>query len=139
MRTARANHMLFPASARKYIMARHSQVFARNFFDFSDGKLPACLVGKKYSKISIEVVLPIDQSVSPLNPRENTEQPSCISCQSFLTLWPVSMIVNHQARHQELYDVAKEASNGPISVGRLVVSIKYDTFPVLVGHFTRKT
>lgn len=76
--------------------------------------------------------------VSRKNPRENTEQPS-YSCQSFLTLWPVSMIVNHQARHQELYDVAKEASNGPISVGRFVVSIKYDTFPVLVGHFTRKT
>ena len=72
MRTARANHMLFPASARKYIMARHSQVFARNFFDFSDGKLPTCLVGKKYSKISIEVVLPIDQSVSPEKNRGKT-------------------------------------------------------------------
>jgi len=72
MRTARANHMLFPASARKYIMARHSQVFARNFFDFSDGKLPTCLVGKKYSKISIEVVLPIDQSVSPEKIRGKT-------------------------------------------------------------------
>ena len=91
---------------------------------------------KKVRSFSTEVILPIDISVSPLNPRENIEQPSC-SCQSFLTLWPISMIVNHQARHQELYDVAKEASNGPISVGRLVVSIKYDTFPVWVGHFTR--